>query len=91
MNLIEQVQYKAALIVTGCWQGSSRKKLHDELGWESLSDRRWVRRMTLYYKIGMLENIKSRFSGCYRISAASQVYYKHYSISDYSKDEKQNV
>ena len=51
MKLIEQVQYKAALIVTGCWQGSSREKLYDELGWESLSDRRWARRMTLYYKI----------------------------------------
>ena len=51
MNLIEQVQYKAALIVTGCWQGTSRVKLYDELGWESLADRRWGRRMTLYYKI----------------------------------------
>ena len=51
MTLVEQVQYKAALIVTGCWQGSSREKLYDELGWESLSERRWGRRMTLYYKI----------------------------------------
>ena len=51
MHLVEQIQYKAALIVTGCWQGSSRLKLYDELGWESLSDRRWGRRLTLYYKI----------------------------------------
>ena len=51
MHLVEQIQYKAALIVTGCWQGSSRLKLYDELGWESLSDRRWGRRMSLYYKI----------------------------------------
>ena len=51
MKLIEQVQYKAALVVTGCWQGTSRLKLYDELGWESLADRRWGRRMTLYYKI----------------------------------------
>ena len=51
MMLVEQVQYKAALIVTGCWQGTSREKLYDELGWESLSDRRWGRRMSLYYKI----------------------------------------
>ena len=27
------------------------KKLYDELGWESLSDRRWGRRKSLYYKI----------------------------------------
>ena len=33
------------------WQGTSRTKLYDELGWESLSDRRWVRRLTLFYKI----------------------------------------
>ena len=51
MKLIEQVQYKAALIVSGCWQGTSRIKLYDELGWESLADRRWGHRMTTYYKI----------------------------------------
>ena len=51
MNLIEQVQYKAALLVSGCWQGTSREKLYQELGWESLSDRRWCRRMTMFYKI----------------------------------------
>ena len=34
-DVIYQIQYKAALIVTGCWQGTSRVKLYDELGWES--------------------------------------------------------
>ena len=29
MKLIEQVQYKAAIIVSGCWQGTSRVKLYD--------------------------------------------------------------
>ena len=29
MNLIEPVQYKAALIVSGCWQGTCRVKLYD--------------------------------------------------------------
>ena len=51
MNAIEQVQYKAALIVSGCWQGTSREKLYEELGWETLSERRWSRRMTMFYKI----------------------------------------
>ena len=51
MNIIEQVQYKAALIVSGCWQGTNRVTLYDELGWESLSERRWSRRMTMFYKI----------------------------------------
>ena len=52
MNLVKQVQYKAALIITGSWQGTSRTKLYNELGWDSLSDRRWGPRMTLYQKIG---------------------------------------
>ena len=51
MDLVEQVQYKAALIVSWCWQGTSRVKLYDELGWESMSDRRWFRRLTTFYKI----------------------------------------
>ena len=51
MDLIERVQYKASLIVSGCWKGTSREKLYDELGWESLSDRRAIRRLTIFYKI----------------------------------------
>ena len=38
MEMIEKIQYQAALVVTGAWQGTSRVKLYDELGWESLSD-----------------------------------------------------
>ena len=37
MGKIENIQYLAALAVTGAWQGSSRVKLYEELGWESLS------------------------------------------------------
>ena len=51
MDLIERVQYKTALIVSWCWQGTSRERLYEELGWESLSDRRWSRRLTTFYKI----------------------------------------
>ena len=43
MDLLESVQYKAAIIVSGCWQGTSREKLYLELGWESLKDRRHYR------------------------------------------------
>ena len=38
MEKVERIQYQAALAVTGAWQGSSRSKLYDELGWESLYD-----------------------------------------------------
>ena len=51
MERIEQVQYQAALAITGCWRGSNRNKIYDELGWESLSDRRWSRRMIQLFKI----------------------------------------
>ena len=51
MELLEHVQYKAALIVSGCWQGTSREKLYRELGWENLSDRRWFHRLVYFYKI----------------------------------------
>ena len=51
MKLIEQVQYKAALIVSGCGQGTSREKLYNELGWESFTERRWARRLSTFYKI----------------------------------------
>ena len=48
---IESVQYSAALAVSGAWRGTSREKLYAELGWESLSLRRWSRRLTLFFKI----------------------------------------
>ena len=51
MDRIEKIQYHAGLAITGTWQGTSRSKLYDELGWESLSDRRWLRRLILLYKI----------------------------------------
>ena len=44
MEKAERIQYQTALAVTGTWQGSSRSKLYEELGWEYLSERRWCRR-----------------------------------------------
>ena len=51
MEKVERVQYQAALSITGAWQGSSRSKIHDELGWETLSDRRKCRRVLQIHKI----------------------------------------
>ena len=48
---IENIQYQAALSITGAWQGTNRSKLYEELGWESLSDRRWCRQLLQLYKI----------------------------------------
>ena len=51
MEKAEIIQYQAALAVTGAWQGSSCSKLYEELGWESLSCRRWCRRILQFHKI----------------------------------------
>ena len=51
MERIERIQYQAALAVTGAWKGTSLNKIYDELGWETLTDRRWFRRLVQLYKI----------------------------------------
>ena len=51
MEQVERVQYHAALAVTGTWQGSSGSKLNEEIGWETLSDRRLCRRILQIHKI----------------------------------------
>ena len=54
-NKIETIQYNCALAITGAIRGSSREKLYHELGLESLSQRRWVRRLCYFFKIRDLE------------------------------------
>ena len=51
MEMIESIQYQAGLIATGCWHKTSRLKLYEELGWESLDSRRSSRRLFSYHKI----------------------------------------
>ena len=38
---LESVQYKVDLAITGAMKGSSREKIYQELGFESLKSRRW--------------------------------------------------
>ena len=45
-NKIESVQYNAALAITDAIRGNSKEKLYQELGFESLKDRRWFRRLS---------------------------------------------
>ena len=51
MESIEKIQYQAALAVSGSWQGTDRVKLYEELGWETLTDRRLSRRILQVHKI----------------------------------------
>ena len=51
MEKVERTQYQADLAITGTWQGTNRSKLYEELGWETLSDPRWCRRILQIHKI----------------------------------------
>ena len=48
---IESIQYNACLAITGAIRGSSREKIYQELGLESLQHRRWYRKLCYFYKI----------------------------------------
>ena len=50
-NKLESVQYNAALAIAGAIRGSSREKLYQELGLESLKSRRWYRKLCLFFKL----------------------------------------
>ena len=50
-NMVERVQYNAALAITGAIKGTSQQKIYNELGFESLRFRRWFRRLCVFYKI----------------------------------------
>ena len=51
MEKVERIQYQSALAISDAWQGSNRAKLYEEMGWESLSDRRMGRRILKIHKI----------------------------------------
>ena len=51
MGTLESTQYQAALAVSGTWKGNSQDKIYNELGWETLDERRMFRRLVQFYKI----------------------------------------
>ena len=51
MNTLERIQYHAALAITGSWKGTDLNKIYDEFGRESLTGRRWCRRLFHFYNI----------------------------------------
>ena len=48
---METIQYNAALAITCATRGSSREKLYQELGLETLQQRCWYRKLCCFYKI----------------------------------------
>ena len=50
-NNLEKLQYNAALAIIDAIKGTSKLKIYEELGFESLKFRRWMRRLCGFYKI----------------------------------------
>ena len=50
-QILEKVQYNSALAITGAIRGTSKEKLYQDLGLESLEKRRWYRQLCYFYKI----------------------------------------
>ena len=48
---MESIQHNAALAITGAISGTSRAKLYQELGLESIQERRWYRKLCYFLKI----------------------------------------
>ena len=48
---LELLQYNACLAITGEIRGTSREKLYEELGLESLQIRCWFRKLSCFYKL----------------------------------------
>ena len=48
---IESFQYNAALAITGAVSGTSKEKIYLELGFESLQQGRWCRKLCFLFKI----------------------------------------
>ena len=47
----ESIKYNAVLAITGAVRGTSREKLYQELGFESLQQRRWYIKLCCLFKI----------------------------------------
>ena len=48
---LELLQYNACLAITGAIRDTSREKIYEELGLESLQLRRWFRKLSCFYKL----------------------------------------
>ena len=59
---LESIQYNACLAITGVIRCSSREKLYQELGFESLQQRRWYRKLCCFYKIFKNESTRYLFN-----------------------------
>ena len=48
---LDSIQYNTALAITGAIRGTSKEKLYDELGLETLEKRKWYTKLCCFLKI----------------------------------------
>ena len=48
---LESIKYNACLVITGAMRDTSKEKLYQEIGLQSLQLRRWYRKLGMFYKI----------------------------------------
>ena len=53
--MLENLQYRAAKIVTGAFNLTSREKLNSELGWETIGKRADILGLNVFHKIHLFE------------------------------------
>ena len=46
---LEKIQYNACIAITGAIRGTSKEKIYEELGLESLESRRWFRKLCFFF------------------------------------------
>ena len=59
IRYFQKKQYNAALAITVAIRETSREKLYSKPGLESLQDRRWYRKLCVFYKI--LHNMSPKY------------------------------
>ena len=55
---LESIRYNACVALTGAISSTSKEKIYQEFGSESLQDRRWCRKLCLFYRVLENENPK---------------------------------
>ena len=58
MSRLENLQYRAAKIVTGAYHYTSREKLNTELGWETIEKRADILGLNIFQKIHWIVFLK---------------------------------
>ena len=96
INKLEKLQYQACLAITGAIQGTSRKSIYKEHGFESLQIRWWYRKMIFFYKIlnGLTPNylhdiIPVSNDSCYNTRSQSKLELTQFYITKKNKKTKQ--